>query len=188
VRRPELPLAVFQLVFKLYNTNFPALWDLQTLARQHPTRFACPELVQYVTEFTITAWERKVLTVLNYDVLTVCAWDFMVVLRAAFPHPWLTSPRKDCLEICLSRVSAIFTRYHVPASVLCAFVIHTVASKLMDPPRTLWDLRFVPQEFKERMMPFRDRIEGMYAEIPDYAYLDDLFEEASRTMFISHLG
>ena len=188
VRRPELPLAVFQLIFKLYNTTFPALEDLRTLARQHPFRFSSPNLVQYVTPETITAWERKVLTVLNYDLLTVCAWDFMVVLRADFPYAWLTSPRKDCLEICLSRVSAIFTRHEVPASVVCAFVIHTVATKLMVPPRTLWDLPFVPQEFKNRMLPFREHIEGMYAEIPPCALLDNLFTQALQMIHVSHQG
>ena len=91
-----------QIVFKLYNTNFPTLWDLQTLARQYPFRFSSPDLVQDVTTITITAWERRVLTVLEIDVLTVCAWDFMLDLKANFPYPWLTSPRKDCLEICLS--------------------------------------------------------------------------------------
>lgn len=188
VRRAELPLALFQLIFKLYNTTFPVLMDLEIRARQFPTRFAYPELVQNVTSATISAWERKVITTLEYNVLIVCAWDFMQVLKVYFPHPWLTSPRKECLEICLSRVSAIFDRHEVPASVLCAFVIHTVATRLMDPPRTLWDLPFVPQEFKDKMMPFRDRIEGMYAEIPAYAFFDDLFQHASTMMHISPLG
>jgi hypothetical protein len=58
----------------------------------------------------------------------------------------------------------------------------------MVPPRTLWDLPFVPQEFKNRMLPFREHIEGMYAEIPVYALLDNLFTQALQMIHVSHQG
>ena len=124
--------------------------------------------------------------VLRCNVFNVGARDFLQVLKANFPFDWQIVPRVSCLEICLDTPSATFTLHQVPSSVICAFAIHAVASKLMIYLRTLWDLNFLLQEFKDKMLPYRERIRGMYAEIPPCASLDTILRHSLPMIHISH--
>lgn len=88
VRRPDLLLAVFQIVFKLHNTNFAKPLDLQTLSRKlftvDFTCFTCPALVQHVTPVTIAQWERKVITCYDAMCLTWVQGTFSRFSRLIF--------------------------------------------------------------------------------------------------------